>query len=371
MVVASGNLATPRRIIMGALAQCALFGVGERGVRDIFTAAGLPARALEELDFPISLGQELEICHALVCTLAAERSPAVTLFNAVDQLEIEMLGVLGVAMRHASNAVKALTTCLTYPQLTGGHSRYRVWRQSGQLLHSFAMDRPVVRGASERDIDRLVQYCLVLDLVMTMSNIDTILESGHRPLYIDLPFPQPGDWNNIRVELPCPVYFSRPEACLVYAGQIEDMELPSANPLLYRFYVSIAQQQSRMLAEEFSVAERVSRWLWAYTPPPTRCEIASLLAMSERNLARQLNREGSSYSQLLAQVQEERAKNFLRAPVLSIAEISHRLGYAEPAVFSRAFSGWTGQSPRSWRKLNQPDNGGKLSLCGDALRPAV
>ena len=107
-----------------------------------------------------------------------------------------------------------------------------------------------------------------------------------------------------------------------------------------------------MLAEELSVAERVSRWLWAYTPPPTRSEIASLLAMSERNLTRQLGREGTSYSRLLAQVQEERAKNFLRAPVYSIAEISHRLGYAEPAVFSRAFSGWTGLSPRAWRKLN-------------------
>jgi AraC-like DNA-binding protein len=352
MIIASGNLATSRRIIMGVLGQCALFGIDENSVRGIVTAVGLPARALEELDFPISLGQELEICNALVRTLAAERSPAVNVCNASGQMKIEMLGVLGVAMRHASNAVEALETCMTYPQLTGGHSRFLVRRQSGRLLLSFTMDRPTVRGASEHEIDKLVQYCLVLDLVMTMKNIESILQANHHPVCINLPFQQPHDWSELTVELPCRVNFAQPEACLAYAGETESLALPNANPLLYRFYVATAREQSRMLAEELSVAERVSRWLWAYTPPPTRSEIASLLAMSERNLTRQLGREGTSYSRLLAQVQEERAKNFLRAPVYSIAEISHRLGYAEPAVFSRAFSGWTGLSPRAWRKLN-------------------
>jgi AraC-like DNA-binding protein len=131
------------------------------------------------------------------------------------------------------------------------------------------------------------------------------------------------------------------------------MPLPDANPLLFRSYISIAQKQSQMLAEEFSLAERVTRWLWAYTPPPKRGEIASLLAISERNLTRQLGREGTSYSHLLARVQEERAKNFLRDPAYTISQISYRLGYAEPPVFSRAFRTWTGQSPAQWRKLNQ------------------
>ena len=70
-VIASGNLATSRRTIMGVLGQCRLFGIEEAGTREIFTRAGLPSRALEELDFPISLDQELEICNALVRTLAA------------------------------------------------------------------------------------------------------------------------------------------------------------------------------------------------------------------------------------------------------------------------------------------------------------
>ena len=98
------------------------------------------------------------------------------------------------------------------------------------------------------------------------------------------------------------------------------------------------------------------RWLWAYTPPPGRGEVAELLATSERNLTRQLAAEGTSYSELLARVQSERAKNLLRNRALSVSEIGYRLGYAEPAAFSRAFTRWTGQSPLKWRHAHAGRN---------------
>lgn len=349
-LIASGNLATPRRTIMGVLGQCALFGVDETLTRDIFTRSGLPSRALEDLEFPISLEQELNICNELVRILSAQSSPMIIVFNAADNVGIDMLGVLGMAMRHAGNVVEALAVCLSFPQLTGGHSRFRVCREAGELVFSFAMDRPVLQSATELELDHVMQYCLALDLVMSMRNIDCILQPGHQPLRISLPFRQPDDWSELQVQPPCQVHFEQPEACIAYPAEMENMPLPDANPLLFRSYVSIAQKQSQMLAEDFSLAERVTRWLWAYTPPPKRRDIASLLAISERNLTRHLSREGTSYSRLLAAVQEERAKNFLRDPAYTVAEISDRLGYAEPPVFSRAFSSWTGLSPNRWRK---------------------
>jgi AraC-like DNA-binding protein len=119
---------------------------------------------------------------------------------------------------------------------------------------------------------------------------------------------------------------------------------------VYRSFVAIAERQSLMLAEEIGLAERVSRWLWAYTPPLRRGEIARQLAMSERSLTRQLGREGTSYAQLLAAVQRERAQNFLRNGALSVSAIGYRLGYTEPAAFTRAFTQWTGMSPLKWRR---------------------
>ena len=349
-VIASGNLATARRTISGALGQLALLDINRARAIGIFTDAGLPSRALDEPDFPISLEQELIICSGIERLLAVERSPARAFFEIRKTLGIEYLGVLGMAMRHAATALEALKICLTYPQLTWGHSRMVVSRQADNSLFTFSMERPTIRDAEPEDIDRLVDYCLVLDVVTSLRNIEDVMDSGQTALYITFPFAEPWDWSEIADDLPCPVRFSEAEASLAYPALLDDLPLPRANPLVYRSYVSIAEKLSLMLAEEISLTERVTRWLWAYTPPLRRGEIARQLAMSERSLTRQLQRESTSYATLLAHVQKERAQNFLRNPALSVTEIAERLGYAEPAAFTRAFTNWTGSSPLKWRK---------------------
>ena len=356
VIIASGNLATARRTILGVLAQCALLQVDDHDVLEIFTAAGLPERALQELEFPISLERELPILNALVRSFTSRSSPACMLFKSLDKLGIESLGVLGMAMRHANSAIQALQICLTYPQLTGGHSRLVVKRHAGEIQFLFTMERPAIHGSTADEIDNLVQYCLVLDLVSSMRNLEGIVGTTLAPLRITFAFAQPEDWDELQLALPCPVKFSGSETSLAYGAQLEQMPNPHANPLLYQSYVSIADGMSQMLAEDFSCKERATRWLWAYTPPPKRKEVAALLAMSERSLTRQLGKEGTSFSELLAQVQEERAKNFLRRHDVSIAKISDQLGYAEPAAFSRAFSQWTGMPPGRWRRKNYEHN---------------
>ena len=349
-VIASGNLATSRRTITGALGQLALLDISRAHAIGIFTDAGLPSRALDEPDFPISLDQELIICSGIVRLLEGARSPARAFFEVRRTMGIEYLGVLGMAMRHAATALDALKICLTYPQLTWGHSRMVVSRQGDASLFTFSMERPTIRDTVPEDIDRLVDYCLALDVVTSLRNIEDIMDSGEAPLYITLPFAEPWDWSEVVDDLPCPVRFSEAEACLAVPLSLEDLPLPRANPLVYRSYVSIAEKLSLMQAEVISLTERVTRWLWAYTPPLRRGEIARQLAMSERSLTRQLQRENTSYATLLTYVQKERAQNFLRNPTLSVTEIAERLGYAEPAAFTRAFTNWTGSSPLKWRK---------------------
>ena len=353
-VIASGNLASARRTITGLLGQLVLLDVNDKDALDLFTNAGLPARALEEPDFPISLEQELIICMALVRRLGTGRSAVTIFFQGMHQIGIENLGVLGMAMRHAATTVAALQVCLNFPQLTWGHSRLVVRRQSRVSQFIFTMQRPQIRNASTADIDALVEYCLALDLVTSLRNIQDIVASEEAPLYITFPFAQPADWHLVQETLPCKVEFSSAEACLAFPDAFDDTPLPQANPLVYRSYVSIAKKLSLMLAEDISLTERVTRWLWAFTPPLKRGEVASQLAISERSLTRQLGNEGTSYATLLASVQAERARNYLRNPGLTVSEVGYRLGYTEPATFTRAFTKWTGSSPLKWRKHHIP-----------------
>ena len=199
-----------------------------------------------------------------------------------------------------------------------------------------------------------MEYCLCIDLVNSMCNIQELTDSSEPPLQISFPFDKPEDWEQLDTPLDCPVVFGADEACLSFQQAMDDTPLPRANPLMYKSYVAIAEKLSLMLADEVNLTERVTRLLWAYTPPPGRAEVARQLAMSERNLTRQLAVEGSTYAGLLADVQEERARNFLRKGHLSISEIGYRLGYAEPAAFTRAFTRWTGVSPLKWRQRHAP-----------------
>ena len=354
-VLASGNLASSRRTLMGILGQLSLLEMGEQENLSMITRAGLPARALAEPDFPISLQQDLYLTGYLVDGYGAQQSPVRLMFSILEYLGIEQLGVLGMVMRHAGTVLDAVDISLRYPQLSWGHSRLLVREGQGKTLFAFAMERPQLSGTSPAQVDRLMEHCLLLDLLSTQRALQDILQPDEVPESICLPFAEPADWARREGDLPCPVRFQQEEALLVYRDDFH-REVPArASEHLFRSYAAVAERLSLMLAEDVSLSERVVRWLWAYTPPLKRGEVATQLALSERSLTRQLAKEGTSYAQLLAGVQEERAKNFLRNPAWSVAETGYRLGYSEPAAFTRAFTGWTGVSPLRWRQSQRED----------------
>ena len=87
---------------------------------------------------------------------------------------------------------------------------------------------------------------------------------------------------------------------------------------------------------------------------PTLEKVALELHMSTRSLQRHLMRQGIQYSQVVDQARLDLAMHLLRRPGMPIGDIAHQLGYADAGSFSRAFSRWTGTSPRTFRN-NQPE----------------
>ncbi|BBU61872.1 transcriptional regulator [Methylosinus sp. C49] len=73
--------------------------------------------------------------------------------------------------------------------------------------------------------------------------------------------------------------------------------------------------------------------------------------LSKRTLQRRLGDLGLSYADLLRDTLQRRAIRLLRRSELSITEIAARLGYSDPAHFTRAFEQWSGLAPSRWREL--------------------
>jgi len=83
---------------------------------------------------------------------------------------------------------------------------------------------------------------------------------------------------------------------------------------------------------------------------PLTVEIGAEIAeTTPRTLRRRLEKEGTSWRQILNRARFELAQSLLLEPALTIAEIAYELGYSDPAHFTRAFHSWTGEGPRDFR----------------------
>ena len=79
--------------------------------------------------------------------------------------------------------------------------------------------------------------------------------------------------------------------------------------------------------------------------------VVAAAGMSSRTFQRQLKEEGTSFSDLLADVRRSETLKRLKERNLTIAAIATDLGYSDQAAFTRAFRRWTGVPPSRFRAI--------------------
>ena len=78
-------------------------------------------------------------------------------------------------------------------------------------------------------------------------------------------------------------------------------------------------------------------------------QVARALGMSRQTLYRRLKDEGVTFEAILDRLRHRLALDLIRKQRLSVKEAAYRLGFSDPAAFSRAFKRWTGASPAAMR----------------------
>ena len=73
--------------------------------------------------------------------------------------------------------------------------------------------------------------------------------------------------------------------------------------------------------------------------------VARALGYSRQTLYRRLKAEGVTFEEVLDGLRRKLALRFIREEGLPVKEAAYRLGFSDPAAFSRAFKRWTGASP--------------------------
>lgn len=102
-------------------------------------------------------------------------------------------------------------------------------------------------------------------------------------------------------------------------------------------------------------AEHYGQWVElmlreAQTLQPSVAQLAGLLNMSPRTLARRLSAEGINFRTLSSAIRQQRACEMLADRDMTIHQIAYQLGYGDSTAFIRAFRQYSGLTPALYRK---------------------
>ncbi|MGB4343054.1 MAG: AraC family transcriptional regulator [Moraxellaceae bacterium] len=163
-------------------------------------------------------------------------------------------------------------------------------------------------------------------------------------------YPEPGYYARCAGLLPCPIRYNMPLHQLRFPAALLDRPLLMAD--------ATASEQAREQCERELAAlssrplvTRVSALLGEdLANMPDLGVVAGRCCMSPRTLKRKLAEHGVTYSEIVATIRRDEACLLLAEGRLSIEQIAGRLGYRDPANFTRAFKGWTRETPRQYRE---------------------
>lgn len=153
----------------------------------------------------------------------------------------------------------------------------------------------------------------------------------------------------------CKVLFEQPQNAVVFSDyQIMMKELVTANAALASANDDIAQSYLNSLSQN-NTQQTLREYLAQEieTKVPSLKDTARALNMSERKLQQLLHSEGTQFKNILDEVKQTYATQWLNDGIKSVSQIAWALGFKEVSSFSRAFKRWTGQSPSAFVKGNK------------------
>ena len=171
-------------------------------------------------------------------------------------------------------------------------------------------------------------------------------------LYLDHKSPGEAYLTTYRDIFKCDITFDAGVNLMEFSPDLMSLPLHQPDPMLLKTLQEQADRMTRDLQQSDPIVVQVRSTLLAMmeTSIPRRERVASRLGMSERTLQRRLLEADSSYQQILDELRQQLAEDWLTSQPWSVSEIAARLGFTEPRSFQRRFKTWTGSSPGEFRK---------------------
>ena len=190
-----------------------------------------------------------------------------------------------------------------------------------------------------------------LSLGMFLNVIRECLGPHWAPEEVYFEHPRPQLWQEHEAAFDAPIYFSQPTNALAFRRDILDRAMP-ARDLKLLATMQTCLQALGLHGGEHGLFDRIRTAIRMRLPngAPTLDQIAAELRVSAPAVQRCLAEEGLTYKDAVETMRQNLARMYLEQRQLPLTEVALLLGYSELSAFTRAFTRWTGVSPRAYRQ---------------------
>lgn len=294
----------------------------------------------EDLLSPLWLLDHSEFSRLLKRAVALTGEPGLG-FHIGLQMKVSGHGLPGYAALFASNLREALQIVLDFMRLQSSTIHLRLEETAG-MAHLY-VEEPM----PEYPLGDIGTIFTLLGLATMAEALTGLRLTGHA----DVGFSRPDYYDRFSHLLPGTVAFGQPCTRLSFTADYLALPLRLADPVAARLAREQCKQALHALAGRDDLPGLVRELAFDETMGCSRMEdVAERLHMSSRTLQRQLALAGTSYSTILDELRQHKARVMLRRGDFSIEQVADRLGYTDATNFSRAFRRWTGVSPRHYRR---------------------
>ena len=185
-------------------------------------------------------------------------------------------------------------------------------------------------------------------IVRLMRNLTGVRLS---PLEVTFTYPAPASQSEYERIFSCPVRFGQEHNSISLDPRLGRTPVLLANPALLAHFEKYARDFLAAEDRSQATSAAVTRILLARLDDETMSieKVAAEMSVSVRTLQNHLEAEGVVFSELLRQVRQQLAKQYLREDY-SVEQITYLLGFSEPSVFRKAFKKWLGVTPKEYRE---------------------
>jgi len=310
-------------------------------IDEVLAPTGLNAQTIADPDCLLTVAQELEFQRLFV--QHTKELPGLW-YKIGLRYGVLSYGVLGQASLCVNTVGEALELFITsFQDLNYSVLKYDLVSSSPAEL--------IIEASDDGVGDDLRHFCHERSLGSCERLMSDFVPGQQSFIRIESALPTRPAWLAQKTLSGAPITFGHSRTRWFIPASLLDMKMPLANETLGLTYRHACSKAVHRMNEQTNIVSRVYHLLGnGRLDDCSIGRVANELSLHERTLQRKLADAHIRFSDLVAQVRQDKAKQLLRGSHIQIAQVAEAVGFTEVASFSHAFKRWTGVTPLDFRK---------------------